>query len=102
VSVATLAVVGQIAAERRRQDEKWGQQSHPDGTGGAARERYAIHLREECEEAFAEGRGRWAHILEEEVAEAVAESDPAKLREELVQVAAVATAWVEHIDRRLS
>jgi hypothetical protein len=43
---------------------------------------------------------KWVDILEEEVAEAAAESDPAKLRAELVQVAAVAVAWIEAIDRR--
>ena len=35
----------------------------------------------------------------EEVAEAFEEHDPARLRSELVQVAAVAVAWVEKIDR---
>jgi hypothetical protein len=41
----------------------------------------------------------WAHILTEEFYEALAEADPEKLREELVQVAAVAVAWVECLDR---
>lgn len=39
-------------------------------------------------------------MLLEEVAEAFAESDDARLRAELVQVAAVAQAWIESIDRR--
>jgi hypothetical protein len=34
------------------------------------------------------------------VAEALAEDDPTLLRAELIQVAAVAVAWVEAIDRR--
>lgn len=42
----------------------------------------------------------WLHILREEVAEAFAETDPVALRGELVQVAAVAVAWAEAIDRR--
>ena len=33
------------------------------------------------------------------VGEAFAESDPDKLRTELIQVAAVAVAWIESIDR---
>jgi hypothetical protein len=37
----------------------------------------------------------------EEVREAMAESDPAKLRVELVQVAAVSVAWIEALDRRM-
>ncbi|MFI1165600.1 hypothetical protein ACH4UM_18790 [Streptomyces sp. NPDC020801] len=36
----------------------------------------------------------------EEALEALAEDDPGKLRAELVQVAAVAVAWIEAIDRR--
>lgn len=39
-------------------------------------------------------------ILACEVAEAFAEEDPARLRAELIQVAAVAVQWVEAIDAR--
>jgi hypothetical protein len=53
-----------------------------------------------CQSAADGGYLDWLHILREEVAEAFAESDPAKLRAELVQVAAVAVNWVEAIDRR--
>lgn len=42
----------------------------------------------------------WLLIALEEVFEALAESDPAKLRAELVQSAAVHVAWIEAIDRR--
>ena len=45
------------------------------------------------------GQCTWLHILREEVFEAFAEDDPAKLRAELIQVAAVAVQWVEAIDR---
>lgn len=95
------AALDEVAAERVRQDAKWGEQNHPDGTRPTiptlnAREQ-AIH---ECDYAHRNGTGTWRHILEEEVAEAFAESDPVKLRAELVQVAAVAVAWVEAIDRR--
>lgn len=47
-----------------------------------------------------DGTVTWWHILREEVFEASAEVDPAKLREELIQVAAVAMKWIEAIDRR--
>jgi hypothetical protein len=47
-----------------------------------------------------EGTTTWKHILREEFLEAMAEEDPEQLREELVQVAAVAVAWIEAIDRR--
>jgi NTP pyrophosphatase (non-canonical NTP hydrolase) len=46
----------------------------------------------------------WDKILVEEVAEAVeaaANGDLTALREELVQVAAVAVAWIEAINRRI-
>jgi hypothetical protein len=94
-------VLEDIGHERAAQDRKWGEQNHPDGTGMHEHDAWvANYLREECEKAFAEGRGTWRHILNEEIGEANTESDPAKLREELVQVAAVAAAWVEAIDRR--
>lgn len=89
-----------INGERLAQDEKWGEQNHPDGTGGSTMKFLADIAREECEEAFSQGRGTWRDIPDEEVAEAYAEDDPAKLRVELIQVAAVATAWVEALDRR--
>lgn len=40
------------------------------------------------------------HRMCDEFYEAMAERDPAKLRAELLQVSAVAAAWVESIDRR--
>lgn len=60
----------------------------------------AACARRDCASAFRVGKGTWRHILQEEVAEAFAELDPAPLREELIQVAAVAVAWIEAIDRR--
>jgi hypothetical protein len=72
-----------IRAERRRQAEKWGGR-HPWGVGdcsslGVADTVKAAVLAEECGE----------------VARAVLDSDPESLRNELVQVAAVAVAWLE-------
>jgi hypothetical protein len=93
-------VLHDVALERERQLEKWGLQHHPDGTGKPWQERGAEVARLACEMAFNTGQGVWADILAEEVAEAFAESDPEKLAEELVQVAAVAVAWVEDIRSR--
>jgi len=93
-------ILDEIAAERARQVAKWGEQNHPDGTGGHGRLRDADAARRECQRQFAEGTGTWLDILDEEVAEAYAEEDPAALRAELIQVAAVAVAWIEAIDRR--
>lgn len=117
--VRGVLALADVADERRRQDRKWGEQNHPDGTG--ARRTWAFHalvaavlvegpnvtsrtlrdvMRAETDAAARSGRCTWAHILLEEVFEALAEDDPIKVRDELVQVAAVATTWIEAIDRR--
>lgn len=97
-------VLAEVRDERERQHAKWGEQNPPDGTGPQRRQDiFALDpdlAKGRCAVAFQEGRGTWAHILAEEVAEALVESDPAKLRAELVQVAAVAVQWIEAIDRR--
>jgi NTP pyrophosphatase (non-canonical NTP hydrolase) len=71
-------ILQDILAERLRQLRKWGDQSHTDD--------------------------RWAVIEGEEFGEvcrAIFEGDNIEhLREELVQVAAVAVAWIEDIDAR--
>ena len=47
------------------------------------------------------GEVTWGDILLEEVAEAFEErDDPAKLREELIQVAAMAVAWIRALDHQ--
>jgi hypothetical protein len=97
-----------VAAERRRQDAKWGPQNHPDGTGPDVPYRplpaydmteAAVAARDRCK-ANGPGEDNWRDILTEEIYEAYAEDDPQALRAELVQVAAVAVAWIEAIDRR--
>lgn len=98
-----MRVASEVLDERARQDAKWGEQNHADGTGrygGITAEAQAQMARRACDIAFKEGTGSWRHILLEEVYEALAETDPQQLRTELIQVAAVAVAWVEAIDRR--
>lgn len=101
---ATEAVLEEVFDERERQHEKWGEQNHPDGTGtdpeGDAE--MAEFAKQVCKQAAADGTVTYRHIAEEEFLEAFAESDPAKLRAELVQVAAVVVQWIETIDRRAS
>ena len=64
-----------ISKERDRQDAKWGEQNHGD--------------------LF------WLGILSEEVGEAARDIiEDAKVKRELVEVAAVAVAWLEAIERR--
>lgn len=77
----TGRVLAQVGKERESQDKKWGEQWHSD-----------------CE---------WSSILGEEFGEAMQEvnrvtfgmKEQTDLRKELLQVAAVAVAWVENIDR---
>jgi hypothetical protein len=116
----TLAVLANVAVERRRQDEKWGEQNHPDGTGpdrefidldtldgdedfqrdGFITHQGAANLFRDICKANGPAEDNYRDILMEEVAEAFAEMDPIALRTELIQVAAVAVQWVEAIDRR--
>lgn len=92
-------VLVDVVFERVRQNAKWGEQNHADGTGGAGHRELADQARQRCKDAAALGLVTFRNILEEEVAEAVAESDPARLRTKLIQVAAVAVTWAEKLDR---
>lgn len=82
----TIEVLADVADERTRQDARWGRQDHSDM--------------------------QWLAVLTEEVGEVAkclcemnvpgnGHSTVQHLREELIQVAAVAVAAVECIDRRL-
>lgn len=86
--------------ERRRQNAKHPEtDGFPDGTG----REYVLAadmFRASCDRASDEGRCTWRHVLLEEVYEAMAEEDVSKLREELVQVMAVAGRWIEALDAR--
>lgn len=106
--VVSRKTVHEIELERDAQDAKWGEQNWPDGTGpsipwplfvgnGTAA---ANRARELCNRRAKDGTVTFRDILTEEVAEGYAESDAAKLRAELIQIAAVACAWAEAIDRR--
>ena len=91
-----------VDAERQAQLAKWGDQHHPDGTGGRFYAERAVAARRNCQLAAADPDmgAQWALILLEEVYEALAESDPAALRTELVQCAAVIQAWLADLDSR--
>jgi hypothetical protein len=94
-------VLEEVAQERLRQIDRFGIQNHPDGTGGTPARSAADWARTKCDENAAAGSVTWRDILREETYEALAETDPVALRTELIQVAAVASAWVEALDRRL-
>lgn len=101
-------VLAEVAAERERQEAKWGQQNHPWHVPGLAVEsvRHELRIPSSTEardyvQALADyGILSYSAILLEEVCEAVDESDDVLARHELIQVAAVAVAAVEAIDRR--
>lgn len=126
---STATVLADVVAERKRQDDKWGPDTGPSRNVtpaamiGVSDERMAAMFaayrhgiahegaaKALCNEAFALDRGSWAHILVEEVAESVSAAagydyEPSAvglsaLRAELVQVAAVAVKWVEHLDKQ--
>jgi len=90
----------EVDAERQRQLAKWGDQKHPDGTGGSGALYVADRYRTIVDHALDKGTARWRDIVLEEVYEALAESDPARLRAELVQCAAVIQAWIHDLDTR--
>lgn len=104
-----------IAAEVGRQRELWGESSHPNGTGPDTVPLYrachilnddsdAVELQKEFKHRtgymLAHGKLTWTDILLEEVFEALSEDDEDKLKEELVQIAAVCVSWVKDINRR--
>jgi hypothetical protein len=94
-------VLGDIDAERHRQMAEYGDQHLPDGTGN----RYYVDQAERYKaindaRTSAKVEPRWAQVLLEEAYEAVAETDIARLRAELVQVAAVCVSWVQDLDSR--
>lgn len=93
--------VAAVDAERQAQLAKWGDQKHNDGTGGTVYVDKADAARFATQQAAdSPGAPSWALILLEEVYEALAETDPATLRTELIQVAAVCAAWFHDLDTR--
>lgn len=92
-------VMARVSEERARQDDTWGEQHWPDGTDPSLYEPHAAQMKYINDHMSPESH-TWADIFLEEVYEALAETDPEKLKTELVQCAAVAVAWVEDIDQR--
>ena len=108
----TERVLADVLAHRGEQFAEYGDNADlEDGTGKDVRwlatmpsfstrstaELIEVRLREEY---GTHGVPTWMHLVREEVAEAFMESDPVRLREELVQVAALCVSWVEQLDAR--
>lgn len=115
MSFQTQSVLAEVHFERIKQDEKWGEQNHqfysPTGSlhtakhyaGRADNWKRINATRVEKFNAMGRPKDRncaWDGILLEEVYEALGGSTEEELRAELVQVAAVAVAMIECIDRR--
>lgn len=107
-------VLAAVADERKRQDQKWGVQNHPSFVQVpeySTRQDKALWLstfygircptsaRKVCDSADLDGKLTYMHILVEEVAELTEAATPKARQEELIQVAAVAVAWAESIER---
>ena len=84
--MTTPKILAEIQDERSRQDAKWGvQNSHDFEWVSILAEEFGEAAQQANEANFTTGRYR---------------GDFSNLRYELVQVAAVAVAWIECIDRR--
>lgn len=97
---AEAVIYYDVRLEVAAQIDKWGVQSHPNGTGGAGAKRLAEHAKRITDEAEEKGEQRWKYILNEEVLEAFAEEDDDKLEVELTQIAAVCVSWVRDIQSK--
>jgi hypothetical protein len=98
-TVVTQMVLAEISTERSRQESRWGQQDHP-----WMLRQWGYVTDAEAAKALVDQQARignrdWAGILTEEYLEAIEETDIVDARAELVQVAAVAVAAIESIDR---
>jgi hypothetical protein len=104
--VTTDSVLREVLAERVRQDDRWGQQDHPMHAPGEEDGVLLLDwpfrdLEQVMKERFGYGPPSWAVIQLEEVFEALAAKTLPEARAEFIQVAAVAVAAVESIDRKL-
>ena len=105
----TDLALAEVEAERLRQFARYGtNEGLADGTGPgvrwalteeAADVEHEFRLDYESHERQ-HGAPTWMHLVREEVAEAFLETDPARLRAELIQVAALCVSWVEKLDTR--
>ena len=89
-----------ILVERRRQDYLFPGEKLIDGTAGQSARALAEAVRRAGDQLNNTQDNSFAHVLTEEVLEALVEKDLEPLRAEVVQVAAVAVKWIEDIDRR--
>lgn len=98
---STPLVLAEVGLETVRAGLKFGPQTDlPDGTDAVEWVDVARRARLGTEYAVKAGVVTWLDVLYQEVCEAFAETDPQQLREELIQVAAVAVRWAQALDAR--
>jgi hypothetical protein len=106
----TRAALDLVLEERQAQEARYGSANVllENGTGpetrwlgpytGQSAAQIQQILRGDYEDYEEEvGLPTWAHLVREEVAEAFQEDDPDRLREELIQVAALCVSWAERL-----
>lgn len=93
-------VLGDVWAEQVRQIVKFGEQRREDGADPMTYGPIAARSRENFQNAEANGGATWHLALNGPFFESVSRTDPAALRASLVDLAAVACAWIEDIDSR--
>ena len=94
-----LKALVELKNERDAQDKKWGQQNYEIGAMESYAELADVY-KKRCATGVRAGVLTWADILLEEVYEALAEVNPIRCRQELVQAGAVIVAMIECIDRK--
>jgi hypothetical protein len=90
-----------LMVERRAQEHAWPGEELLDGTGDDNARELAAIVKRWVDGLNGTPNNTFAHVLVEEVMEALAEKDLDALRKEVVQVGAVAVKWIEDIDRRM-
>lgn len=106
----TRAILELVLEERQAQEARYGAANEEldDGTGPETRwlapfnwvsaASAQVGFRADYESYEEEvGAPTWVHLVREEIAEAFQETDPARLAEELIQVAALCVSWVERL-----
>ncbi len=100
-------IIYEILTERKRQDEKFGEHNRRTSDQMLSVlpcERYGLPseevIKSHTDEAMEVGKLTFAHVVTEELVEAISAKTTEHQREELVQCAASIIQWIEAIDRK--
>lgn len=95
----TREILYEIQRECVRREVRGGaDRGHPLGMGLPDFAGLAEQAKHDTDEATKDGTLTWRHIVNEEFFEMVCESDPDRVREEAIQLAAVVVQIVKYID----